>query len=791
VLSELRVLDLSTEVGLMCGQVLADMGADVQQWVRPRDEDRIESSFWRAYTLGKGVRVVDWEKDQPRLLEALSQADVLIECETSEFWARLGLSDELLTSRFPALIRVSISHFGREGPKAHYTATDLISVAASGHLYVSGAADAAPLRISLPQAHAHASADAAVAVLITLFERAQSGRGQLVDVSAQQSTTFPLLSRALDGAVGQPKALRSAYGALLGSVYLRNQFEARDGSVMVVQGILPPLAGFMERLMDWVAEAGFVGTEHLNHDWGQVAMGLATGEISAEVWEPVQDGIARLVASHSKQALMDEAVARRLLIAPILALDDVLESDHLSARDFLQSSSRATGRRLGPFARLSRSPLPLRENQAGAWSGPSRFEPVGVADAPPRGSSSEDPLEKLPLTGLKVLDVFWVIAGPGATRMLADYGATVVHVESSQRLDMVRNVPPYVDGVAEPERAACHHSTNANKLNVTLDLSSAEGKKVLEDLIRWADVFTESFAPGVIKRTGFGYEAVRSLNPDIIMISSSLMGQTGPWRDYAGYGNSAAAVTGFHGLTGRPGQPPTGCFGPYTDFTSVRFNALSILFAVMHRRRTGQGQYIDMSQAEAALQFLAPACLDYLESGVVAEAVGNRDARFVPHGVFPVLGDDRWIAIVIRSDMEWRRFCRLVGRGDLAELDELERRSHEDELEACIAEWTSIREGAEIEAALQDLKIPAHRVLDTIDLHNDEQLLLRQHFLDVEHKNLTGCVVESTRLRFSRTRSKRPEQAPWFGIDINRVLADLLGYGSDIIRRLTEAKVLR
>ncbi len=217
-----------------------------------------------------------------------------------------------------------------------------------------------------------------------------------------------------------------------------------------------------------------------------------------------------------------------------------------------------------------------------------------------------------------MLDLFWVVAGPGATRMLADYGATVIHVESRNRLDMLRGVPPYIDALPGPERTPGFHSTNANKLNVSLDLASAEGRAVLADLIRWADVFGESFSPGVIERMGFGYAAARELNPRIIMISSCLMGQSGPWRDYAGFGNMAGAVCGFYQLAGHPGAPPSGSFGPYTDFMGVRYNALAILAALAQRDRTGEGQFIDMAQAEAALHFVAPAVLAYLESGTVA-----------------------------------------------------------------------------------------------------------------------------------------------------------------------------
>jgi len=378
--------------------------------------------------------------------------------------------------------------------------------------------------------------------------------------------------------------------------------------------------------------------------------------------------------------------------------------------------------------------------------------------------------------------------------MLADYGATVVHVESSQRLDMVRNVPPYIGGVPEAERAACHHTTNCNKLNICLDLGTPEGREVVADLIRWADVVTESFAPGVVARMGFDYETVKALNPRAIMISSCLMGQDGPWSAYAGYGNLAAAVSGFHALTGHDDQPPTGCFGPYTDFTSVRFNALAILGALRHRARTGEGQYIDMAQVEAALHFLAPDCLAWLRDGQVQTAIGNRDREHAPSGVYPVRGDDRWIALAAIDDDQWQSLCRVAGMDDLLArgvVSLTERRAVEEEIDLRLAAWTQDHDGAALESLLQANGVPAHQVLNTHDLAADAQLQHRQHFIPVSHPTFSPAVVESSRLKFSRTRAQLPTEAPWFGIDSIRVLTEVLGYQPARVDALQSGGVLR
>ena len=786
-LTELRVLDLSTEMGLMCGQLLADMGADVQQWVLPEDEPRLDEYHWQAYTLGKGVRLVDWRSVPETLRQQVCFADVLIESEAPGKMAARRLSYQALAAINPKLIHVSITGFGSTGPKSGYHYSDLTATAASGHMYVTGSAGQPPLRITCPQAHGHACSDAAVAVLIAVLERGQSGRGQYIDISAQQSTTLALLNRALDAPVGQAKAERSAYGATLNGVYLQSQFEARDGWVVCLPGVLPPLAKFMQRLMQWVFDEGLCTQEDLRWDWGSVSQQIMQGEISADQWAPVTRGIEALIGQRTKVELMAEAVARRLLIAPVFTVADILDSVHLRQRGYIVQAR--SGRRLGAFAKLSASPLPLTENLPRQWQDESRFR-CADETAPEVPQADRVEANNGPLAGLKVLDVFWVVAGPGATRMLADYGATVIHIESTRRQDMVRNVPPYIGGMPDPERAACHHSTNANKLNITLDLSCEEGREVLRDLIRWADVFTESFAPGVIARMGFAYEKVKALNADIIMISSCLMGQTGEWSGYAGFGNSAAAVSGFHALTGHPHQPPTGVFGPYTDFISVRFNALALLGALLHRRRTGVGQYIDMSQGEAALHFLAPECLRCLRDGGVRAADGNRDEVYAPQGVYPTAGSDKWLALCVGSQAQWAALCELAGFESLATMDVAARRAAHDDLDDRIEQWTADQDGLELESRLQSAGIAAHRVLDTHELAQDPQLAHRGHYIPVQHREFSDAVVESTRLRFSRTQAVVPEIAPWFGVDNEKVLRELLGYDASRYERLLARDVL-
>ncbi len=398
------------------------------------------------------------------------------------------------------------------------------------------------------------------------------------------------------------------------------------------------------------------------------------------------------------------------------------------------------------------------------------------------------------LSDVKVLDFMWVMAGPAATRVLADYGATVVRVESTRRIDTARTLAPYRAGVLGPENSGCFQNLNTGKRMVTLDPTRETGREVVLDLVRWADVVTESFAPGTMRRWGLDYETLRAVKPNVVMLSTSLMGQTGPLATFAGYGNLAAAISGFSNLGGWPDRPPAGPFSAYTDYVSPRFIAASILAALDHRRRTGEGQAIDLSQAEASLHFLAPAILDYTVNGRVAGRIGNRDPDHAPHGVYPAAGTDRWVAIAVTTDAEWRALRDAMDRPDLAANATLEgaagRCAQADALDEAVAGWTASRDAHDVEAILQSRGVPAHVVQDSHDLVRDPQLLHRRHFVQLRHPTDGTSPVEGSRFVLSRTPAEIGGSVPTFGRDNEDVLRSILGYDDDRITALVAAGAL-
>ncbi len=399
-----------------------------------------------------------------------------------------------------------------------------------------------------------------------------------------------------------------------------------------------------------------------------------------------------------------------------------------------------------------------------------------------------------PLADVKVLDFMWAMAGPGSTRILADYGATIVRVESTTRFDAVRMVGPFHDGQPGPESSGLFYNMNTGKLPVTLNMSKAQSKEVILDLVRWADVVTESFSPRAMKAWGLDYAALRQVKPDLIMLSTCLMGQTGPLAKFAGFGNLAAAISGFFDPTGWPDRAPAGPFGAYTDYIAPWYNAAAILTALEYKRRTGQGQHIDLSQAEASLHFMAPALLDYTANGTVQSRAGNDDRNYAPHGVYPAAGNDAWIAIATQTEAQWQALCRVIERPEWAGDERFAtvegRRAHGDDIDAAISAWTSRHDAFGAESRLQQDKVPASAVRTMHQLYQDPQLLHREHFVDLEHPQHGTTTVEGSRFKLSRTPAQVGGAAATLGRENQYVLEKILGYSEAKITELASAEVL-
>ncbi len=398
-----------------------------------------------------------------------------------------------------------------------------------------------------------------------------------------------------------------------------------------------------------------------------------------------------------------------------------------------------------------------------------------------------------PLADVKILDFAWVMAGPAGTRMLADYGAQIVRIESPNRIDTARTLQPYQRNNFGADSSGLFNNCNAGKLGVAIDLGNPRAREVVLDLVRWADVVTESFSPKAMRKWGLDYDSLRAIRPDIIMLSTCLFGQTGPLRQIAGFGNMAAAIAGFSNLAGWPDRAATGVFGAYTDYIAPRYTAIAVLAALEHRRRTGEGQYIDQAQAESAIHFLTPAILEYSVNHREPQRAGNADRDMAPHGIYPAAGDDQWVAIVCRNDSQWRSLCEAMGAAEMAEDSRFatmeDRIANGAGLDAIIGAWTAGRGAPEIEASLQARGVPAYQVQNSAQAWQDPQFKHRGHFVEIEHQTLGRTTVEGPRAHLSRTPGTVRRAAPSLGRENQYVLENLLGYDPDRISDLTVAGV--
>jgi benzylsuccinate CoA-transferase BbsF subunit len=278
---------------------------------------------------------------------------------------------------------------------------------------------------------------------------------------------------------------------------------------------------------------------------------------------------------------------------------------------------------------------------------------------------------------------------------------------------------------------------NPNKYSISIDLQHPKGKEIAWRLIKWADIVTESFSPGTMEKLGLGYEAAKKVRPDIIYFSSSMQGRGGPHSSYAGYGQNAVNFCGLTEVTGWPDRLPSPPYGACSDYISCRFSAFALLSALAYRRRTGKGQYIDQSQFESTIQFMAVPIMDYQINGKIMTRNGNRLPTAAPHGVFPCKGDDRWVAISVMDENQWRGFCKVIGSPALAadpryaSLDQ--RKKNEDELDKLVAAWTLQHTADEVEQLLQSAGIPANSVEKPSDIYRDPQIAHRKYFTPLQH----------------------------------------------------------
>jgi crotonobetainyl-CoA:carnitine CoA-transferase CaiB-like acyl-CoA transferase len=399
-----------------------------------------------------------------------------------------------------------------------------------------------------------------------------------------------------------------------------------------------------------------------------------------------------------------------------------------------------------------------------------------------------------PLAGIRVADFTWVWAGPFCTLQLAHLGAEVIRIETATRLCVTRLLPPFAEFKAGPNRSGYFNQYNQGKRSITLDLKRDEGLAVARRLCAASDVVVENFAAGVMDRMNLGYDTLRRLKPELIMIALSGYGASGPDSSKVSYGPAQVPLSGFSSVTGYRGFPPMHIGVSYGDPTGGLHGAVAVLAALIHRRRTGQGQYIDLSQWETTMAVLPEAILDWTMNRTAPERDGNRDPEMAPHGVFRAAGEDRWLAVAVEDDAAWRRLAGVLGQPELATDPRfatlVARKQNEDELEARVAEWIGARSVEDATAELQRAGIAAFASATNRDLATDPHLEARGFFVDLPHPEVGVKRHLGVPWRMSESDSRVRSAAPCLGADTDRVLADVCGYSAEEIAGLRAAGAL-
>jgi len=800
-LDGILVVDLATTRAELAGRLLGELGATVIKVEPPAGAEarRLppfderpgprsgESLYWAAVGTGKRSVVLDPEVPAQRdaLLELIARSDVLIESANPGVMASRGLGYEDLSRRNPRLVYVSVTPYGQDGPDAHSPAADLTLEAAGGLVALQGDGDRPPVPIGFPQASFHAGVQAAADAVIALNERENSGLGQYLDVSMQAAVVWTLMN-----ATGYPKNTGGdppfsgdnrmlAAPSVVPGVELPKIWACKDGYVTCTIAGGRTGKAALQTALSWVAAESELPLELLEPDWSAWALDVASGKLSADLANRAIAAVADFFTTRTKHELMQLGTEGGLLLAPVYAIDDLLTDPQLASRQYWRE---VEGRTVpGEPVRLSRTPLHApRPAPALGADQDMLAELLGRPVERPRASSSS---RRRTFEGLKVADFSWIGVGPIMAKALADHGATVVHVEHAARPDLLRTIPPFKDNIKDLDRAQFMANFNSSKLGLSLNLASEAGRELSRELIRWSDVVLESFTAGAFERLGFDYETLSREQPDLVMMSTCLRGQTGPQRAFGGYGGQGAALAGIYGLTGWPDRPPCGPWGAYTDFIAPRYGVAAIGSALLHRRKTGLGQRIDLSQVEAGIHFIEPMVLDYTVNGRIARAPGHESWYASPHGVYAVRGIERYIAIACETAEQWRALRAVAPLEPFSDerFDDLAaRRAVDAELDAVLSGWLRDLDGEAVVEELKQAGVPAARVLRTSELYDDRQLEHRGFFVTCEHTVMGPTPYDGPVTTFSAT----PPQlvaAPCLGEHQEQVLRDILGLSPEAI----------
>ncbi len=788
-LNNLKVLDLSQGIaGPFCAKLLADLGADVikvepptgdvsrQYGPFPGEEPDPEcsASFFYFNTSKRGL-VLDLDSADGRdaLARLVTEYDIVIAGESEETLRGQGLAYTDFCQWNPKVILTTISGFGSFGPHSEYLSSHLVACAMGGWSQLCGLPEGEPLQTGGATSETLAGAYAAVATSLAAFARNTHGGGEHVDVSVQEAVlaaaSFPTMTYEYHDRV------RDRYSSVGGGAVACYMVPTREGylgldALTWEQWI--QLCGFLGR-DDIAANPRFEGTSWNNPD----------GRL-----EEIREAFREAVRDRTAMELFHEAQAARVPFGLVPGMAELYALPPHLERGFFQTITHPVAGDVTipwiPFhssARdeqvcLGRPPLLGEHSEEILGALPARPSTAGVAP------TLETP-RPLPLSGVKVVDLSMFFAGPSCTQIFADAGADVIKIESVQRIDGWRSsgVP---SGMTAPAWECSPHFNwiNRNKRGITLNLTDSRGVELVKRLVQDADVVIENYTPRVMEKFGLGFDTLREIKQDLIMISMPGFGSNVSWRDYLAFGMSTEQMSGMAHLTGYEGGEPlfTGTTGG--DLYSGVMGAHVLMAALHERRTTGKGQYIDLSQVEACTLYVGDAMTGFAMTGIDPGRRGNRHLLFASQGIYPCR-DKRWIGISCRTEEDWQRLAGMIDP-ELAERFATTTSRQSAELDGIVAAWTEGYEASTLMVELQSAGIAAGVVQNGPDLLRDPQLQARGSLLLQDRPGVGEKHYPGQPYRFRNAETPPNRRAPLLGEHSIEVLTGEAGVSDDEIGQL-------
>ena len=795
-LEGVQVLDLSEGIaGAFAARLLGDHGAEVIKVEPPEGEPgralhplldegpESERSLMFAYLNWnkRGMQLdLASEAGMATLQRLVERSDIVIE----SFKPGYGLTPEQLLAWNPRAVVTSVTDFGRTGPYANYAGSDLVLQAMSGIMQISGQADRAPLKHGLNQAYLCGGMNAAYATLAAFFAAERDGVGEHVDLSILECLVSELVTcetyYTFMGAIqGRRLAVQDPYSGA--------PIETRRGYLSFQASLSVPNETF----------ADIFDCEALRDPK------FASNKQRSQHVEEVRALIAEAVKNRDAKDLFLKGQQMRALMGMVQTAPDLLECEQLAARNCFVDLPHPAGpsfRHVGELARMSKTPTSVRRPAPRLGEHTAEILRSLEQDAARPALSVSERKARLPLEGLRVLDIATVIAVPYMGALLSDLGAEVFKIESPQKLDPTRQgvLTTYLDNDSSVDGinlSGMFNVVNRGKRSIVLDMKTEEAKGVFRELVAKADILIDNFTPRVLTSWGLSPEALLEINPRLICLSNTGYGSTGPWKNFPSQGTTLEVTMGIAAYTGYRDDKPWKVGQSYPDFTACWVGLTALFAALRHVRRTGEGQWIDLGMYQVGVAMIPEALLQYQRDGSQPERMGNEDARHVPSDAYPCAGEDRWVAITVTSDAQWQTLAAHMSRDGLSVdpglATQSARQARRSEVNALVADWVRTRDAFELMARLQADGIACGPIMDNRDVLLDPHLRHRGFHERVDMPAPIGnrpIMGRPWNLANRKVHIRKP--APRYGDDGRDILRDVLGMGEDRIDALFEIKAV-